>query len=87
MYKESERKSEVAQFCPTLWDPVDCSLSDSSVHEIFQARILEWVDIPFKVSLKLVPHWNQAGPSGAPGHKSLSVSASVCSPPFLDDRK
>ena len=31
----------------TLWDPVDCSLSGSSVHWILQARILEWVAIPF----------------------------------------
>ena len=34
-------KSEVAQSCPTLSDPIDCSLPDSSVHGIFQARILE----------------------------------------------
>ena len=31
----------------TLCDPMDCSLSGSSVHEIFQARILEWVTFPF----------------------------------------
>ena len=35
-------ESEVAQSCPTLWDPMDCSLPGSSVHGIFQARILEW---------------------------------------------
>ena len=35
-------ESEVAQSCPTLWDPMDCSLSGSSVHGIFQARVLEW---------------------------------------------
>ena len=39
--------SEVAQSCPTLWDPMDCSLPGSSVHGILQARILEWVAIPF----------------------------------------
>ena len=33
----------VAQSCPTLCDPIDCSLPGSSVHEILQARILEWV--------------------------------------------
>ena len=38
---------EVAQSCPTLWDPTDCSLPDSSVHTIFQARVLEWVAISF----------------------------------------
>ena len=39
--------SEVAQSCPTLCDLMDCSLPDSSVHGIFQARILEWVAISF----------------------------------------
>ena len=37
----------VAQSCPTLCDPTDCSPPDSSVHWISQARILEWVAIPF----------------------------------------
>ena len=35
------------QSCPTLCDPVDLSLPGSSVHEIFLARILEWVTMPF----------------------------------------
>ena len=39
--------SEVAQSCPTLCYPVDCSPLGSSVHGIFQARILEWVAISF----------------------------------------
>ena len=38
-------ESEVAQSCPTLCDPVDCSRPGSSVHGIFQARVLEWVAI------------------------------------------
>ena len=37
----------VAQSCPTLCDPMDCSPPGSSVHEIFQARILQWVAISF----------------------------------------
>ena len=41
------KKSEIAQSCPTLWDPMDCSLPGSSVHGIFQARVLEWVAIAF----------------------------------------
>ena len=45
--KESESESEVAQSCPTLWDPMDYSLPGSSVHGILQARILEWVAISF----------------------------------------
>ena len=40
-------ESEVAQSCPTLSDPMDCSLPGSSVHRIFQARVLEWVAIAF----------------------------------------
>ena len=43
--KESE--SEVAQSCLTLCDPMDCSPPGSSVHGIFQARVLEWVAISF----------------------------------------
>ena len=39
--------SEVAQSCPTLCDPIDCSLSGSSIHAIFQARVLEWIAISF----------------------------------------
>ena len=43
----SEVKSEVAQSCPTLCNPLDCGLSGSSVHGIFQARVLEWTAISF----------------------------------------
>ena len=35
-------ESEVAQSCPTLRNPMDCSLPGSSIHGIFQARVLEW---------------------------------------------
>ena len=38
---------EVVQSCPTLSDPMDCSLPGSSIHGIFQARVLEWVAIAF----------------------------------------
>ena len=40
-------ESKVAQSCPTLSDPMDCSLPGSSVHGIFQARVLEWGAIAF----------------------------------------
>ena len=40
-------KSEVAQSCATLCDPMDCSPPGSSVHGIFQARVLDWVAISF----------------------------------------
>ena len=53
----------VIHLCPTLYDPMDCSLPDSSVHGILQARILEWVAIsfsrdsnytPIKINLKIL---------------------------------
>ena len=40
-------ESEVAQLCPTPSDPMDCSLPGSSIHGIFQARVLEWDAIAF----------------------------------------
>ena len=43
-------ESEVAQSCPTPSDPMDCSLPGSSVHGIFQARVLEWDAIAFSIS-------------------------------------
>ena len=47
MLFESESESEVSQSCPTLCDPMDCSLPGSSIHGIFQARVLEWVAVSF----------------------------------------
>ena len=44
-------ESEVAQSCPILRDPMDRSLPGSSVHGIFQARVLEWGAIAFSVKL------------------------------------
>ena len=44
-------ESEVPQSCPTLSDPMDCSLSGSSIHGIFQARVLEWGAIAFSILL------------------------------------
>ena len=43
---ESESESEVTQSCPPLCNTMDCSLPCFSVHEIFQARVPEWVAIP-----------------------------------------
>ena len=47
MKVKSESESEVAQSCPTPSDPMDCSPPGSSVHGIFQARVLEWGAIAF----------------------------------------
>ena len=43
-------ESEVTQSCPTLSDPMDCSLPGSSAHGIFQARVLEWGATAFSVT-------------------------------------
>ena len=54
--KKKRRKKErkkIAQSCPTLCDPMDCSLPGSSVHGIFQARVLEWVAISFSNTKKI----------------------------------
>ena len=55
-------ESEAAQSCPTLSGPMDCSLPGSSIHEIFQASVLEWGAIAFsKCSVirigKRSPEW------------------------------
>ena len=46
---KGKSESEVAQLCPTLSDPMDCSLPGSSVHGILQARVLEWGAIGFRL--------------------------------------
>ena len=51
--------SEVAQSCPTLCNPVNCSLPGSSVHGIFQARVLEWVAISFSRGSSRPRDWTQ----------------------------
>ena len=48
-------ESEVAQSCLTPSDPMDCSLPGSSIHGIFQARVLEWVAIAFSASSMTMP--------------------------------
>ena len=52
-----ERESEVAQSCPTLCDPIDCSLPGSSIYGIFQARVLEWVAISFSRGSSRPRNW------------------------------
>ena len=54
--KESE--SEVAKSCPTLCDPMDCSLPGSTVHGIFQARVLEWGAISFSRRSSQTRDWS-----------------------------
>ena len=60
-------ESEVAQSCPTLSDPMDCSLSGSSAHGIFQARVLEWGAIAFS-----------RGGMGAPFYSPVLIFSENC---------
>ena len=57
--RKVKSESEVSQSCPTLSDPMDCSLPGSSVHGIFQARVLEWGAIAFSTRKSKKPViWN-----------------------------
>ena len=61
-------ENEVTQSCLTLQDPMDCSLPGSSVHGIFQARVLEWGAIAF------------SNVSAAAAAKSLQSCPTLCDP-------
>ena len=52
-------ESEVTQSCPTLSDPMDCSPPGSSIHGVFQARVLEWGAIAFSVSFNTTPQFSK----------------------------
>ena len=79
-------QSEVAQSCPTLSDPMDCSLPGSSIHGIFQARVLEWVAIAFSYVHQQLPeltqthaHWigdaiQPSHPLSSPSPPTISLS-------------
>ena len=67
-------KVSVTQSCPTLWDPMACSLPGSSIHGILQARILEWVATSFfrgsswpRIEPGSPASWADSLPSGLPG--------------------
>ena len=91
--RKVKSESEVAQSCPTLWDPMDGSLPGSSAHRIFQARVLEWgaIALPnskprcqptlsWKSGLVLL---NASLPSGTNGPlKSLHSPPMPMPPPF-----
>ena len=78
-------ESEVAHSCPTLSDPMDCSLPCSSVHGIFQARELEWVATAFSNMYVLVYYigiflLNCSKKAAAAAAKSLQSCPTVCDP-------
>ena len=74
-FSEKVKKVEVlvAQLCPTLWDPVDCSPPGSSVHGILQARTLVWVAIPFSGDLP--------DPEVEPGSSALQADSLLSDSP------
>ena len=79
-----ESKSEVAQSCPTLSDPMDCSRPGSSIHGIFQARVLEWGAIAFSDPNEL-DHTNYKGfPHSSVGKESACNAGDLGSIPGLE---
>ena len=77
-WEMGESESEVAQLCPTLCDPMDCSLPGSSVHGIFQARVLEWVAISSSRRAFQPRDWNRVscivGRRRSFNHSNLLIS-------------
>ena len=71
--KERKGKGLVAQLCPTLCHPMDCSLPGSSVHGILQTRILEWVASPFPEDLP--------NPGVKPGYPTVQADSLPSEPP------
>ena len=79
---------KLLQSCPTLYDPMDCSLPGSSVHGILQARILKWVAMPsfrgsswprFQTQVSMSLHWQVGSLSLAPPDKpQLTVPLPIC---------
>ena len=69
-------RAKLIQLCPTLCDPMDCSLPGSSLHGILQVRILEWVAIPFSRDLPDV--------GIEPGPPALQADALLTEPPGVN---
>ena len=70
---KEKSQSEVAQSCPTLRDPMDCSSPGSSIHGTFQARVLEWGTIAFS-SNKYTHTYSKGFPGGPSGKVSTYQS-------------
>ena len=79
-------ESEVTQSCPTLSDPMDCSLPASSVHGIFQARVLEWGAIASSQTYK--KNWDSFKYVISTNHKlTIERSVQVLSPEHKNFKK
>ena len=81
MCMKVKSESEVAQSCPTLSDPMDCSLPGSFIHGIFQARVLEWGAIAFSEMVKRLPAmretWVRSLGREDPLEKAMAVHSST----------
>ena len=75
MKVKSER--EVTPLCPTLHDPMDCSLPGSSIHGIFQARVLEWGAIAFSGNLARDIIYSKAPAAVRYGEETYSLHPSL----------
>ena len=64
--------AKLLQLCPTLYDPMDCSLSGSSIYGIFQARVLEWLPFPSPGDLP--------NPGTEPGSPTLQADSLLSEP-------
>ena len=79
---DKESESEVAWLYPTLRDPMDCSPPGSSIHRIFQVRVLEWVAISFSKILEILQvffKWLRATQSNAIKFKEPQIVPVVIS--------
>ena len=83
-------ESEVTQSCPTLRDPMDCNLPGSSVHGIFQARVLEWDAIAFsKLTLGNIKQWDltlRKPPEYKTWHHP-TINSTLCRTPHLNHKE
>ena len=78
---KAKSESEVAQSCPTLCNPMDCSLPGSSLHRIFQARVLEWGAVAFSDYL-----WSSTNASPPSSASAFSVFVIVL-PSYIKFKK
>ena len=80
-------ESEVTQSCPTLRDPMDCSLPGSSNHGIFQARVLEWGAITFSEGQGYKPAFLWFSWLSSHYHKMATTAPNItCSPNLIQSR-
>ena len=78
---KNENESEVAQSCPTVCDPIDCSLRGSFIHGIFQERVLEWLPFPSPGNLP-----NPGIKAGSPALQADALPSELPRKPILESK-